>query len=67
MLRLREIVLWTISLRSTRHELNGDLDEIAFGVGDYGFVISVSGETWMAHDADSRGFHRLDKTINGLA
>ena len=55
------------AVRFTDETSGGDLEEIAFGVGDYGFVISVSGEPGTAHDSDSRRLHGLDKTINGLA
>ncbi len=31
----------------------GNFQEIAVGVGDYGFVVAVSGEARLAYDADS--------------
>ena len=47
--------------------LGSDFQEIAFGVGDDGFVVSVSGETRQAYDANSCCFHFFYDTIHGGA
>lgn len=50
-----------------RKTSRGNFNQIAFGIGDNRFVISVARDPRMAHDLDAFRFHGSNQRIDGFA